>query len=203
MSRIEPQGAHRLILLRHGQTIWNAEGRFQGQTDTPLDEHGIAQAAAAAAVLAKEPVSRVVASDLSRARLTGQALADVLGLELEVDPRLQEMHMGSWDGLIPHSFAEFRAAEHPDDLRRSETGEHVRETADRVAAALLDHVASTPDGGLLVVATHGIAARVAMCRLLDIPFPLWRTFGALGNCCWIDLGYHRGAWRIDGYNRSA
>ena len=69
--------ARRLVFWRHGRTTWNAEQRFQGQTDIPLDDTGLAQAARAAKVLARLKPSLIVSSDLSRARATAQQLADL------------------------------------------------------------------------------------------------------------------------------
>ena len=78
--------AHPFYFLRHGETYWNREGRTQGQLDSKLNETGIAQAALAAEALKDEPIERIVASPLSRARDTAQAVADVLGLTVATDP---------------------------------------------------------------------------------------------------------------------
>jgi broad specificity phosphatase PhoE len=88
-----------LYLARHGRTAWNAQGRFQGQSDVPLDEVGRAQASALAAALSGK-VEAVLASDLLRARETGQIVADALQVPmLGVDPELRERGYGIFEGL--------------------------------------------------------------------------------------------------------
>ena len=93
---------HRLLVWRHGRTAWNAGGRFQGQLDPPLDDEGRAQAARTAphlATLLRGEDTVVVSSDLHRARDTAAALAPLLGVEVQVDGRLREHGLGTWEGL--------------------------------------------------------------------------------------------------------
>src|SRR5699024_2188139 len=96
--RHEP--ARRLLLLRHGETVYNADKRMQGQLDTDLSEAGYAQAKAVAAHLGERErdIRRIVSSDLKRAHLTAIAAGEVLGLPVEVDERLRETHLGVWQG---------------------------------------------------------------------------------------------------------
>src|SRR4029077_10940659 len=95
----EPSRPVRLVLWRHGQTIWNAERRFQGQSDIPLDETGQAQAERAARLLAALRPDLIVSSDLSRAAGTAAALSRLTGLEVTLDKDLRERSGGSWEGL--------------------------------------------------------------------------------------------------------
>ena len=88
-----------LICVRHGRTAWNAERRFQGQTDIPLDDEGLAQAQALAAHLRPERFDRAYSSDLSRARTTAEAIYVGRDGAVEVTPELREMHFGQWEGL--------------------------------------------------------------------------------------------------------
>ena len=88
----------RLILLRHGQTTYNATNRMQGHLDSPLSETGLAQARSAAELVAKLGGSKIVASDLQRAANTAQIIADRLGLPVSTDARLRETHLGEWQG---------------------------------------------------------------------------------------------------------
>src|SRR3712207_4650919 len=119
--------AARLILWRHGRTEWNAENRFQGHTDIPLDSHGLAQAERTAGMLAAYAPSALYSSDLSRAYYTAAALAALTGLEIRTDKRLREINVGSWEGLLgreidtadPELARRLRAGE---DVRRSPTG---------------------------------------------------------------------------------
>jgi len=89
----------RLVLLRHGQTEYNAGSRMQGQLDTELSELGRAQAVAAAEVLAKRQPLLIVSSDLRRAYDTAVVLGERTGVEVDVDSRLRETHLGDWQGL--------------------------------------------------------------------------------------------------------
>jgi len=194
----------RLVLWRHGQTIWNAERRFQGQTDIPLDETGQAQAERAARLLAALRPDLIVASDLSRAASTAAALARLTGLEVALDKDLRERHGGGWEGL---NDAEIRArypAEHaswsPPD------GEPSPVVAERVAGALqriADRLAEDNHDGasrLAVVASHGAALRLGMSRFLGLPEELSGVLGPLSNCSWSVLGQRHGQWRLLEHN---
>src|SRR5690348_11335705 len=88
----------RILLARHGETVFNVEGRWQGQSDSPLTERGRAQARELARALAAEPIVAVYSSDLGRAFGTAQAVAEPHGLEVIADERLREIHVGGWTG---------------------------------------------------------------------------------------------------------
>ena len=202
--------ASRIVLWRHGRTVWNAEGRFQGQADVPLDALGLAQARRAAPMLAGfEPVA-LYSSDLSRAYQTAEALAEVTGLEIVTDKRLREINVGSWEGLLG---AEVRAQDPElahriwlgEDVRRSATGESPSEVGARMAEALDEMAEAAPEGSAIVVATHGLAGRVGACQLVGLPFESWRLLGGMANCGWISLDRHRSGayWRIEAYNAVA
>lgn len=85
--------------LRHGETDWNAEGRSQGRTDIPLNHVGEAQARRAARTLTGKPIATIVASPLSRARVTAETVAEALGLPVQFDPELEEVNFGEQEGL--------------------------------------------------------------------------------------------------------
>lgn len=201
--------ARRLIIWRHGRTEWNHTGRFQGQADVGLDEVGRGQAAAAARVLAEYRPDAIVASDLSRARDTAGALAAVTGLEVRLDKRLREIHVGSWEGLTAEQIAE----QDPDfadawargvDMRRSSTGETSAEVAGRAAEALAEIAETAPDESTVVVAMHGLSGRVGACHFVGLPEPAWYALAGMVNCGWIVLELSRtGRWRIDAYNLTA
>lgn len=199
--------ADRLVLWRHGQTDWNVTSRFQGQADIPLNATGRAQAAAAAAVLATLEPDALWASDLGRTRDTAAALTAVTGLAAQLDPRLREIHVGSWEGLHgaeigesdPEAYAALRRGE---DVRRSATGETVAEVGERVAQALTEITGAAADGSTVVVTTHGLAGRAGVCRLVGLPAEHWRAFGSLENCAWAVLHRHHGGgyWRVAEYD---
>src|SRR5438132_1605088 len=102
----------RLLLVSHAQTDWNVEGRFQGQTDIPLNSYGRLQARKLQQRLASTPLDAIVASDLSRARETAEIVAAAHGKPVRTDRRLRELHFGSWEGL---TYSEIQA-KYPDAL---------------------------------------------------------------------------------------
>lgn len=199
--------AARIIVWRHGRTPWNVENRFQGQADIALDEVGRGQAARAAVALAAMEPAVLWASDLSRARDTAGALAELTGLEVRTDPRLREVHVGSWEGLLGEEVERVdpelsRRLRDGEDVQRSFTGETTSEVGERVAAALTDLAESAPDGSTVVAASHGLAGRVGAARLVGLPHEHWRLFGGLSNCGWVSIDRHRSGryWRIEQYN---
>jgi glucosyl-3-phosphoglycerate phosphatase len=190
------------VLWRHGQTVWNAERRFQGQSDIPLDETGQAQAERAARLLAALRPDLIVSSDLSRAAGTAAALARLTGLEVTLDKDLRERSGGSWEGLTDTEIRTRYPVEHaswtPPD------GEPSAVVAERVAAAL-HRAAEAVSGpgtptGLAVVASHGAALRLGMSRLLGMPEELFGVLGPLSNCSWSVLGRRSGRWRLVEHN---
>jgi len=202
--------AQRIIVWRHGRTLWNRDNRFQGQADVGLDEVGRRQAARAAQVLAELAPAVLWSSDLSRARDTAAALAARTGLAVTADRRLREIHVGSWQGLRgedvdridPELSRRLRAGE---DVRRSATGESPAEVADRVAVALAELADSAPDGSTVVATSHGLAGRVGVAQLVGLPQAQWRLLGGLDNCAWVNIERHRSGryWRIAQYNVTA
>src|SRR5579864_752368 len=104
----------RILLARHGETVFNVEGRWQGQSDSPLTERGRAQARELARALADEPITAVYTSDLGRAAQTAAEVARVHGLDVVMDVRLREIHVGEWTGK---GRAEIEAS-WPDGLRQ-------------------------------------------------------------------------------------
>lgn len=196
--------SRQLILWRHGRTKWNATGRVQGQTDVPLDDVGMSQAAAAAARLASLRPDRIVSSDLSRAYVTAQALATFADLEVEVDARLREMNFGAREGMtMPEAKAAF-----PDQMRRWLAGEDIRmdgaetyaDTAARVSGAIRDAVDAMGEQETVVLVAHGAALRVGACEFLGLPQEHWRSLGGFNNCSWAVLQQSRHGWRIAEWN---
>lgn len=199
----------RLIVLRHGETTHNAAGVWQGQLDSPLSERGVEQAAAAArALVAFSPV-RVVASDLSRAAVTGETVARVDGIPFSTDERFREIHAGAWQGLT----GEQVRAGYPedmdrllrgDDFRRGGHGESVADVAARCRKGVDALLAELAPGECAVVATHGVAGRALAADLVGIDQRTsWLALGGLGNCHWAELVEGRAGWRIQTWNQSA
>jgi glucosyl-3-phosphoglycerate phosphatase len=191
-------GRRRLVLLRHGQTIWNAEGRFQGQSDIPLDETGREQAERAARLLAALQPDAIVSSDLCRAAETAEPLSRLTGLTVSLDKDLRERHGGQWEGLTDADIRERYPAEHA--AWSPPGGESGPVIASRVSAALERVADALPGGGLAVVVSHGAAIRLGMARLLGFPEELWAALGPLSNCSWSLIGTGRSGWRVLEHN---
>jgi glucosyl-3-phosphoglycerate phosphatase len=186
-----------LVLWRHGQTTFNAERRFQGQSDVPLNDVGRAQAAEAAPYLAALGPDAIFSSDLSRAAATAAILAGLTGLPVQLDKDLRERGGGSWEGMtaaeIRGRFPEAYAAWEPPD------GETAAAVADRAEAALHRIADGLPAGGIAVVVGHGGTLGFGAARLLGIPDGL-RALGPFGNCRWSVLSRRRGKWRLLEHN---
>jgi broad specificity phosphatase PhoE len=196
---VKLEHATRLLLLRHGQTDWNAAQRFQGQADVPLNDAGRRQAEAAGAALAATEVDAVYASPLSRALDTARIVRP--GTEVRTDPRLMEIDVGSWSGL---TWDEVKASM-PDyesmyangvDFRRSPEGETLADVVARGVPAVLDIVATHPDRTVLVV-SHGLLLNRVIHALLGLE---GRVLGGLGNAHFSELGFAHGAWRLLAHN---
>jgi glucosyl-3-phosphoglycerate phosphatase len=193
----------RLILWRHGRTEWNATGRFQGQLDPPLDEHGRRQAALAAPLLAAILTGSdtvVVSSDLTRATETAQALTPLLDVSLRADARLREHGLGCWEGLTRDEVAD----RYPDQYADWTAGRPVLgrggEEPEQVAARALAALVDLPPAEAAVVVTHGGTANRLMERLLQLGSEHRRMLGPLGNGAWSELALHGGRWRLLRHN---
>jgi broad specificity phosphatase PhoE len=186
------------VLWRHGQTIWNVEHRFQGQTDIPLDETGEAQAEHAARRLVTLRPDVIYSSDLTRAASTAAPLSRLTGLPVKLDKDLRERSGGSWEGLTDKEIAERfpaeRATWNPPD------GEPTAAVADRVGGALWRVAGTLADGGLAVVVSHGAALRLGMARVLGLTEEVFGVLGPLSNCAWSVLGLRNGRWRLLEHN---
>ncbi|RBY83160.1 histidine phosphatase family protein [Blastococcus sp. TF02A-26] len=202
-----PTRVSRLVLWRHGRTAWNAEGRFQGQLDPPLDDEGHHQAAVAAGhlVSALELTAAdtvVVSSDLDRAVQTATALTGLLGLPLEVDARLREHGLGRWEGLTRDEVA----AQHPEQYADWLAGRPVRDRGGEepaaVAARALSVVAGLPPARVAVLVSHGGTSGRLLEALLDLGPEHRRVFGPLGNCAWTEVVPQGSRWRVVRHNWS-
>jgi probable phosphoglycerate mutase len=170
-----------ILLVRHGETDWNREGRFQGHADTPLNDAGRSQAAALAEALAGENVTAVYTSPLRRASETAAIVADRLGLEARPLAALREIHVGDWQGLTVDEVKE----RHPEleDWRSGwRGGETYEELSARVVPALLALGAEHPHERLLAV-THAGPVRAALAASMRLSYDDARPLiGRLENC---------------------
>jgi broad specificity phosphatase PhoE len=144
--------------LRHGQTKWNAEGRFQGHTDIPLNDIGLSQAHAAAAILARCPVDLIVASPLIRARTTAEIVAAQLGKPLFMDDELKERHFGAFEGLLVKEIkAQFGLQPHERLVQHLPAdAEQWHETCARTVRVIGQWLGRHPEQRLLFVAHAGL-----------------------------------------------
>lgn len=170
-----------ILLIRHGETAWNAERRLQGHLDIALNAEGERQAMLMAGALAGEPIDLIVASDLLRARQTAEALGRVSGLPVQRDSALRERCYGGFEGLLyseiaqrfPAEFAGWQArnvdATLPPGANRGET---FRQFHARVTGAILRWATAHPGKTLALVAHGGVlecAYRAALGLSLETP----------------------------------
>jgi alpha-ribazole phosphatase len=179
----------RLWLVRHGQTAWNLEGRYQGQADPPLNPTGWEQAQALRGQLAGQRFEAVYSSDLQRALTTARVLADSLGLPVRAEPGLREIRLGEWEGLLQSEietrYAEAWLSRRADPVRaRAPGGESAEEVAERVWAAA-DQIAARHPGGHVLVVSHGLALAALVCRARGLP--LERVYEMVPENCQVEV----------------
>jgi probable phosphoglycerate mutase len=193
-----------VVVWRHGRTHWNSEHRFQGHSDIPLDELGLAQAERAARLLASMPPDVIICSDLARARQTVAPLLRLTGLSATYAAALRETNGGTWEGLLDVEILArdgdaYQAWKRGEDIAAG-GGERRTETAARSVAAVEKALADVDDGQVLVVVTHGGTARAMLGRLLDLPVARWGALGGLANCSWSVLEETGWGWRLAEHN---
>ncbi len=163
-----------VLLARHGETEWNASGRVQGHTNSPLSPRGQEQAAALASRLAHTQLDAVYSSDLTRAQDTASAIAAPHGLTVQIDPRLREKSFGAWEGLTASEIE----AGWPDAWQRYHVLHALEETPpggedwpavqERMLAFLHDALRAHPAQTVLIVG-HGGSLRTILLFALDAP----------------------------------
>ncbi|MDG4667693.1 glucosyl-3-phosphoglycerate phosphatase [Mycobacterium sp. 236(2023)] len=214
----------RLVMLRHGQTEYNAGSRMQGQLDTDLSDLGREQAVAAAEVLAKRQPLLIISSDLRRALDTAVALADRCGQPVSIDTRLRETHLGDWQGMTHlevDAVAPGARLAWRDDARWAPHGGESRvDVADRSLPLVRELVAQQSEWGFVdtdrpvVLVAHGGLIAALTAALLGLPVDNWPVLGGMGNASWVQLAGHTRAdgdaasfedirWRLDVWNASA
>ena len=183
----------RLILIRHGQTVYNATGRMQGHLDTALSNEGEKQAEAAGRLLKNQGITRILASDLSRARVTAELVGKQLGVDVEVDARLRETHLGKWQGMtsaeVDEQFPGARAIWRHDPTWAPPGGESRVEVAERARPAIDDLMReySDWDGHTVLVVAHGGAISALTCNLIALHSQQYQMLSGLKNTHWAQL----------------
>jgi probable phosphoglycerate mutase len=211
----------RLVMLRHGQTEYNAGSRMQGQLDTELSVLGREQAVAAAEVLAKRQPLVIVSSDLRRALDTAVTLGERSGMPVQVDTRLRETHLGDWQGMthleVDATAPGARLAWREDARWAPHGGESRVDVAARSRPLVAEILAAQSEWGRdeperpVVLVAHGGLIAALTAALLDLPVDHWPVLGGMGNCSWVQLSGHSAddahadgvRWRLDVWNASA
>jgi alpha-ribazole phosphatase len=175
----------KLFLVRHGETDWNINYRFQGQTDVPLNEKGREQAEAITQRLASQEIQAIYASDLSRAWDTAVTIAANHKIEISPEPRLREASFGQWEGstyaeiltLDPAAIKAWR-----EDIANFSPpgGEILNQIAERVNAVYQEIIANHADQNILLVA-HGGSLQILICLLIGLPVENFWQFN-LDHC---------------------
>lgn len=185
--------ARRLILLRHGQTTYNATSRMQGQLDTELSEEGRQQARNIAPVLTEMGVAKIVASDLSRAAVTAQIVAEHFELPVTYDARLRETHLGQWqgkthaevdgvDGSVRAHWRNTPTWAPPEGESRIDVAQRARPVVDE----LMEHFDEWDDAAVLLVA-HGGTIAALTSSLLDLEISQYPMMKSLRNANFAQL----------------
>jgi probable phosphoglycerate mutase len=184
-----------IVLVRHGETDWNRDNRFQGRADPSLNDVGRSQARELAAQLAGEPVAALYSSPLRRAHETARILGESLALEVRTSAALMEVDVGSWSGLtrteievrFPAGYRRWLDYGHGWD-----GGETYDELGARVVASLLD-IASAHPGERVLAVTHGGPIRSALAAAQGVPFDeARRSIHVIGNCTAVRLAVRKG-----------
>jgi len=189
-----------IILVRHGETVWNLEKRYQGQLDSPLTERGMAQAEAIAARLECCPFDHLYASDLGRAWKTAEAIARSTGHEIVPEPRLRERDFGIFHGLDRATMRE----KYPEEYRQYTGdyaayvvpgGESLEQLSGR-AVTCLEELAARHAGGRLVLVSHGGALSAVIKHVLGIAVAAPRPF-RLFNAGFNLIARDSGSWMLE------
>ncbi|ARU06927.1 histidine phosphatase family protein [Comamonas serinivorans] len=196
--------ATRIILIRHGETAWNASTRIQGHTDIGLNARGLLQAQLVAQALAqREPLAAIVSSDLSRARQTAQATGDATGVAVQVDAQWRERAFGRFEGerfddilaRWPEEAQRWRTRE--PDWQAPDGGESLVQLRARIAQAL-NTLAARHAGQLIAIFTHGGVIDVVhrLARGLDLQAPRsWQLANAaIHRLLWTPDSLHIVGW---------
>ncbi|WP_228002290.1 histidine phosphatase family protein [Nocardia australiensis] len=207
-------GVRTLILLRHGQTEWNATDRMQGQIDTDLTELGRRQAKEAARELVSRNAIAIISSDLRRAFDTASALGEHTSVPVVTDTRLRETDLGDWEGLthldVDADYPGARVAWRLDASYTPPGGESKLEVGARSRPVVEELFADRQDwpGRTIILVAHGGLIAALTAALLDLPPQNWPALGGLANTSWVQLSSHgpsidQPGWRLDVWNAAA
>ncbi|WHU83726.1 2,3-diphosphoglycerate-dependent phosphoglycerate mutase GpmB [Pantoea agglomerans pv. betae] len=191
-----------VYLVRHGETVWNAERRIQGQSDSPLTEKGEQQAWQVGERVKHLGITHIIASDLGRTRRTAEIIADACGCSVTLDPRLRELNMGvlekrPLDGLTAEEEQWRATLVNGTEGGRIPDGESMTEMATRMHAAL-NACLDLPAGSRPLLVSHGMALGALVSTILGLPVYAERRL-RLRNCSLSRVDYQQSAWLAEGW----
>lgn len=189
-----------IIAVRHGETVWNVEGRWQGHFDSPLTETGKVQARALANRLKTVDFHYLCSSDLSRAVETAGPIAALKGMEIKTDRRLREKGLGIFEGMTREEMGLKYPGEYQLYLKQDPDypvpgGESLRQRYERNITAL-EEIAAHQKGETIVVVVHGGVLDSVMRFVLKIPLHEPRRF-SIKNACISICTCSDGDWRLE------
>jgi probable phosphoglycerate mutase len=189
----------RLLLVRHGETNWNQEGRFQGQIDIPLNDNGLAQAEAARRFLADVPIQRAWSSVMARPRRTAEVILESHPeIELALSEGLVEIGHGLWEGRLereiaadwPELLADWKVAPHTVQMPEGET---IHEVWGRALSSWEAIAHSLEDGQTGLVVAHDAVNKTILCALLGLgPADIWAVKQGNGGVTVVDYPHGPG-----------
>jgi len=191
-----------VYLVRHGETVWNAERRIQGQSDSPLTEKGEQQAHQVGERVKHLGITHVIASDLGRTQRTAEIIADACGCTVTLEPRLRELNMGvlekrPLDGLTEEEERWRSTLVDGTEDGRIPQGESMAEMAARMHAAL-NACLALPAGSRPLLVSHGMALGILISTILGLPAHAERRL-RLRNCSISRVDHQRSAWLAEGW----
>ena len=191
-----------VYLVRHGETVWNAERRIQGQSDSPLTEKGEQQAHQVGERVKDWGITHIISSDLGRTRRTAEIIADACGCAVTLDPRLRELNMGvlekrPLDGLTAEEETWRAGLVNGTEGGRIPDGESMTEMAERMHDAL-NTCLDLPAGSRPLIVSHGMALGVLVSTILGLPAYAERRL-RLRNCSISRVDHQQSAWLAKGW----
>lgn len=188
----------RLLLVRHGQTDWNLTHRIQGSVDIPLNETGLAQAAATRDAFASRPFDVLVSSHLERARVTAAHINEPWALEHHIDERLTERGHGPFEGWTWKEVVAHVGEEHADHFFQHSPELEGWSAVKQRMLDVLHETASSVGSGTAVVVSHGGSIRAVVAEITGVHH---RSTPSLFNCSVTELRYDR-TWSVVDYNNN-
>ncbi|MGR4050363.1 2,3-diphosphoglycerate-dependent phosphoglycerate mutase GpmB [Kosakonia cowanii] len=191
-----------VYLVRHGETLWNAERRIQGQSDSPLTDKGETQARQVAERAKALGITHIITSDLGRTRRTAEIIADICGCDVRLEPRLRELDMGvlerrHLDSLTEEEEGWRRQLVNGTADGRIPEGESMQELSERMHAALATCL-DLPQGSRPLLVSHGMALGCLVSTILGLPAYAERRL-RLRNCSISRIDYQQSPWLASGW----